>query len=198
MQTRTFTSSGLRRMLFLSRCGVLLLAVLGISQPQMQAAEKHFFNEYKQVLAVSGTVTDEKEQPLEGVTVQIKGTRDAVKTDAQGRFTIDAEQGSILLISITGYAPAEIKVSDASVSVRLKEDTKILEEVYVGYQRVRKTDLTGAVSSVKASELNLGAPTVSQALVGKVAGVQISQVSGAPNSSHKIRVRCICSIYSSS
>src|SRR6218665_2212289 len=131
MQTRTFTSNGLRRMLFISRCTVLLLTIWGISQPLAQAAGKDFYKAYKQVLAVSGTVTDEKEQPLEGVTVQVKGTRNAVKTDAQGRFTIDAEQGSTLLISITGYSPAEITVSDASVAVRLKEDTKILEEVYV-------------------------------------------------------------------
>ncbi|MEI9947138.1 MAG: SusC/RagA family TonB-linked outer membrane protein [Chitinophagaceae bacterium] len=92
----------------------------------------------------------------------------------------------------------EVAVSGGEVNVKLKEDTKTLEEVFIGYQRLRKSDLTGAVSSVKASELNLTTPTLSQALVGKVAGVQVSQVSGAPYSGTKIRVRGIGSVNASS
>src|SRR5690606_15699391 len=76
----------------------------------------------------------------------------------------------------------------------------VLEEVTVsiGYQRVRKSDLTGAVASVRAEELNLTSPKLSQALVGKVAGVQVSQTSGAPYEGTKIRVRGVGSINASS
>lgn len=185
-------------MRFLSRCAVVLLTVWGISQPMAQAAGHPFFAAYQQSQSVSGTVVDEKDQAMEGVTVQVKGTRKTVKTNAQGKFTIEAEQGSTLVITSVGYAPQEITVNGNSVSIRLKEDSKTLEEVYVGYQRVRKSDLTGAVSSVKSSELNLSTPTIGQALVGKVAGVQVSQVSGAPYSGTKIRVRGIGSINASS
>jgi TonB-linked SusC/RagA family outer membrane protein len=72
------------------------------------------------------------------------------------------------------------------------------EIISIGYQKLRKSDVTGAVSSVRAKELNLSTPTLSQALVGKVAGVQVSQVSGAPYSGTKIRVRGIGSINASS
>lgn len=198
MQTKTFAGNGLKRMLFLSRCSVLLLAAWGIDQPLVQAAGNHFYNEYKNPVTVSGVVTDEKGQPMEGVTVQVKGSKNAVNTNAQGEFKIEAEQGGTLLVSFVGYTSQEVPVTGSAVVVRLKEDSKTLEEVYVGYQRVRKTDLTGAVSSVKASELNLSTPTISQALVGKVAGVQVSQVSGAPYSGTKIRVRGIGSINASS
>jgi TonB-linked SusC/RagA family outer membrane protein len=197
MQTKTFTGNGLKRMLFLSRYAVLLLTAWGFSVPLVQAAGNDFY-EYKKLISVSGTVTDEKNQPMEGVTVQVKGSKNAVNTNGQGQFTIEAEQGTTLLISYVGYISQEIVVSGNSVAVQLKEDAKMLEEVSVGYQRVRKTDLTGAVSSVKASELNLSSPTISQALVGKVAGVQVSQVSGAPYSGTKIRVRGIGSINASS
>lgn len=198
MQTKTFTGNGLKQMLFLSRCSVLLLAAWGIDQPLVLAAGNHFYKEYKNPVTVSGVVTDEKGQPMEGVTVQVKGSKNAVNTNAQGEFKIEAEQGGTLLVSFIGYTSQEVTVTGSSVAVRLKEDSKILEEVYVGYQRVRKTDLTGAVSSVKASELNLSTPTISQALVGKAAGVQVSQVSGAPYSGTKIRVRGIGSINASS
>jgi len=147
---------------------------------------------------VSGTVTDETGKPVEGVSVMIKGSRKGATTDAKGQFTIEAEVGSVLVFSSAGYISQEHTASQGALNIHLKENGKMLEEVYVGYQRLRKSDVTGAVSSVKASELNLSTPTISQALVGKVAGVQISQVSGAPYSGAKIRVRGIGSVYASS
>lgn len=198
MQTKTFAGSSLRPKLLLSRCALLLLAAWAVDQPVVHAAGNHYRNESRKPVTVQGTVTDEKGQPLAGVTIQVKGGKNAANTNDAGQFSIEAEQGSVLLISYVGYLPQEVTVNGSAVSVRLKEDTKMLEEVYVGYQRVRKTDLTGAVSSVKASELNLSTPTISQALVGKVAGVQVSQVSGAPYAGTKIRVRGIGSINASS
>jgi TonB-dependent SusC/RagA subfamily outer membrane receptor len=85
------------------------------------------------------------------------------------------------------------------LTIQLVENSQELQEVVaIGYSTVRKSDVTGAISSVKAKELNLTTPTVGQALVGKVAGVQISQVSGAPYVSTKIRVRGVGSINASS
>ncbi len=147
---------------------------------------------------VSGTVTDETSKPLQGVSVSIKASGKAALTDANGRYTIAATKGSVLIFSYTGMALQEVTVNEETANVKMKEDVKVLDEVFIGYQRLRKSDVTGAVSSVKSKELNLSAPTLSQALVGKVAGVQVSQVSGAPYAGTKIRVRGVGSINASS
>ncbi len=151
-----------------------------------------------QTAKIEGKVTDEKGQPLTGVTVQVKGSRKGVTTNSAGQFSIEAEEGATLVFSSAGYISQEAAASKTDFSIRLAPDPKLLEEVYVGYTRQRKSDITGAIASVKASELNLSTPTISQALVGKVAGVQVSQVSGAPYSGTKIRVRGVGSINASS
>ncbi len=86
------------------------------------------------------------------------------------------------MFSFVGFAAQEVVIGgQTSLTIRLKEEVNVLNEVVaVGYQTLRKSDLTGAVSNVKARELNLAAPTLGQALVGKLAGVQVAQVSGAP------------------
>jgi len=147
---------------------------------------------------ITGTVTDETNKPLQGVTVSVRASAKITVTDANGKYSVAAARGAVIRFSYTGTAPQDITVDRDVINVMLKEDVKMLEEVFIGYQRLRKSDLTGAVSSVKSRELNLSAPTLSQALVGKVAGVQVSQVSGAPYSGTKIRVRGIGSINASS
>lgn len=158
------------------------------------------FNGVKaQTGTISGTVTMENNQPLQSAGVYEKTSRRSVITDANGKYTIQAGTGATLVFSFTGFITQEVKVSGQSnIDIKLKEDVRMLEEVSIGYQRLRKSDVTGAVSSVKAKELNLSAPTLSQALVGKVAGVQVSQVSGAPYAGTKIRVRGIGSVNASS
>ena len=147
---------------------------------------------------VSGTVTDETNKPLQGVSISAKSSGKVAVTDANGRYSIAAASGSILTFSFTGLATQEIIVGAEVLNIKMKDDVKVLDEVFIGYQRLRKSDVTGAVSSVKARELNLSTPTLSQALVGKVAGVQVSQVSGAPYAGTKIRVRGVGSINASS
>jgi TonB-linked SusC/RagA family outer membrane protein len=149
---------------------------------------------------VTGKVVDETGQPLLGVTVLEKGTNKGTVTDAAGSFSLEAGAGSTLVFSFVGFIAQEIAVSgNAPLAVVLKENAMMLNEfVAVGYSTMRKSDLTGAISSVKAKELNLTTPTVGQALVGKVAGVQISQVSGAPYVGTKIRVRGVGSVNASS
>jgi TonB-linked SusC/RagA family outer membrane protein len=149
---------------------------------------------------VTGTVTDSKNQPLSGVTIQVKGGRQLTTSANNGSYSIKANKGDVLVFSYIGFTNTEITVGDnSSINLLMKEDLNALEEVVaVGYQRLRKSDITGAVTSIKAKEMNLSAPTVGQALVGKVSGVQISQVSGAPYSGTKIRVRGIGSVNASS
>jgi TonB-linked SusC/RagA family outer membrane protein len=149
---------------------------------------------------ITGTVTDEQNQPIPGVNIVEKQTRKGTVTDAAGTFTIDVNPGATLVFSSVGFKSKEIVVgSQQTLSVTLQEDVNQLNEVVaVGYQTLRKSDVTGAVANVKARELNLSAPTIGQALVGKLAGVQVSQVGGAPYNTTKIRVRGVGSINASS
>ncbi|WP_198315567.1 SusC/RagA family TonB-linked outer membrane protein [Chitinophaga tropicalis] len=151
-------------------------------------------------VVISGIVTDENQQPVPGVSIYEKNTKKNTTTDADGKYTIAVNAGDVLVFNFIGYAPQEVTVTgEGKVNVQLKlQNSQLREVVAIGYQSVRKSDVTGAISSVKASELNLTSPSVGQALVGKVAGVQVSQVSGAPYASTKIRVRGIGSINAAS
>ncbi len=149
---------------------------------------------------LTGVVTDEQNQPIPGVNIVEKLTRKGTVTDAAGTFAIDVETGATLVFSSVGFKSKEVVVgSQQTLNVTLQEDVNLLSEVVaVGYQTLRKSDVTGAISNVKARELNLSAPTIGQALVGKLAGVQVSQVGGAPYNTTKIRVRGVGSINASS
>jgi len=150
------------------------------------------------IIKIKGIVTDEKNQPLPGASINIKGTKKTVSADANGRYTLEANKGDVIVVTSVGFFTQEISVDQEIINVKLKEEVNQLEEVTIGYQRLRKSDLTGSIASVKASELKLSSSTIGQALVGKIAGVQVSQVSGAPYSGVKIRVRGIGSINASS
>jgi TonB-linked SusC/RagA family outer membrane protein len=150
---------------------------------------------------VSGTVVDVAGEPLPGVNIRVKGTQTGVISGANGDYSVDVPgAGSVLVFSYVGFVPQEMAVDGRrEIQVVLSEDVRDMDEVVVvGYQSIRKSHLTGAVSSVKGGELNLTAPSVGQSLVGKVAGVQISQVGGAPYNSAKIRVRGTVSVNASS
>ncbi|KQR67478.1 TonB-dependent receptor [Pedobacter sp. Leaf176] len=154
----------------------------------------------KFAFTVSGTVTDDKQQPLPGVSIYDKKTKKTTVTDGNGKYSISLDETATLVFSFIGYDAREVSVSASrTLNIILKESSNNLDEVVaIGYQKIRKSDVTGAISSVKASEMNLTSPTVGQALVGKVAGVQVSQTSGAPYAGTKIRVRGIGSINASS
>ncbi|NEW85447.1 MAG: SusC/RagA family TonB-linked outer membrane protein, partial [Mariniphaga sp.] len=152
-------------------------------------------------LPVMGKVMDVSGRPIPGANVVEKGTTNGVVSNIDGNYSIQVKGSkSVLTISFIGYINQEVKVGSGTSSViELIEDMRNLDEVVVvGYQVIRKSDLTGAVASLKAAELNLTTPSLGQSLVGKVAGVQISQVSGAPYESTKIRVRGTASINASS
>ncbi|WP_299556364.1 TonB-dependent receptor [Seonamhaeicola sp.] len=152
-----------------------------------------------QNISVSGVVTSEKEKlPLPGANVVVKGTTNGAQTDFDGNFTINnVESNAILEISYIGFVTQEINVNGrTSINVVLAEDSQLLDEVVViGYGTVKKSDLTGAVTSVKAEDFTPGANvSVEQALQGRAAGVQIYQKSGQPGSAMAINIRGASSI----
>lgn len=144
-----------------------------------------------------GKVVDNKNQPLPGVSISVKGTTVGVATDFNGEFSLKADEGKTLVVSFIGFTTRELVLSTETVlNVVLVEDTKNLEEVVVvGYGTQKKTVVTGAIASVKAKELeSMNVPRVEDALKGRTAGVTVAQNSGAPGASSKVIIRGITSI----
>jgi TonB-linked SusC/RagA family outer membrane protein len=146
-----------------------------------------------QQFQVSGVVKDEAGQPLPGANIIEKGTTNGAQTDFDGNFSIDlAEEEAILVVSYVGFLTQEITVNGRSnINIVLKENTALLDEVVViGYGTVKKSDLTGAVSSVSAKDFEKQPILrVEDALQGRASGVQVIKNSGAPGSEISIRVR---------
>ncbi|WNJ18678.1 TonB-dependent receptor [Pontibacter sp. G13] len=142
---------------------------------------------------VSGTVTSSEEgTPLVGVTVLIKETTTGVITDGEGRFSIEAETGDVLVFSYLGYAKQEVTVTEAStLNIRMEQDVTSLEEVVViGYGQQKKSHLTGSVSKVSNEQLDqIPVSRADDALVGQVAGVNIQMTNPAAGEAPVIRVR---------
>ncbi|MGD9991789.1 MAG: SusC/RagA family TonB-linked outer membrane protein [Salinivirgaceae bacterium] len=151
---------------------------------------------YTQERQLSGTVTDSEGVGIPGVTVVLKGTTIGTITDINGKYSIKADQGT-LVFSFIGFITQEVEIGDQSViSVELISDIKGLDEVVViGYGTQRKKDLTTAVSIVGQDEIK-ERPMVSaaEALQGKAAGVQVIQPSGKPGVALSVRVRGATSV----
>ncbi len=151
-------------------------------------------------IPVTGRVTDAKGTPLPGVTVLVRGTSLGSTTDAEGRFSLRAPEGSTLLFSFIGYVGQPVVVTSANasnISVTMRDDTQKLNEVVVvGYGTQERGSVTGAISSVNGAELaRQPVPDVTQALQGKVAGVTITSNGGTPGGAagSSVRVRGITS-----
>lgn len=142
---------------------------------------------------VKGTVKDNLGEGVPGASVQVKGTSQGTITDLDGKFAFNvANKNATLVISFIGYVTVEQKVdTQKPMVITLKEDTKTLDEVVVvGYQEVRRKDLTGAVAKANLDEV-LTAPVASidQALGGRIAGVNVTSSEGMPGSNMNIVVR---------
>lgn len=147
---------------------------------------------FAQVL-VKGTVIDESGMSVPGASIQVKGTTQGTITDFDGNFSLQVpDKKSVIVVSFIGYATAEMKVDVSKpMSIVLKEDTKVLDEVVVvGYQEVRKKDLTGAVAKADMKELlNTPVGSFDQTLGGRIAGVNVSSSEGTPGGTMNIVIR---------
>ncbi len=149
---------------------------------------------------ITGSVKDSNGEPLIGASVMEKGTTNGVITDMDGNFTLQVAENAVLQVSYIGYVAQEVPVSNHSnFTIKLLEDTEVLEEVVVvGYGTMKKSDLTGSVSNVKADKLlDRPAVNVGQALSGKASGVEIFENGGDPDGKIRIRIRGDNSINSS-
>ena len=158
------------------------------------------FNLFAQKTMINGVVADNKNESIIGANVLIKGTTSGTITDFDGKFSIEASMGDVLVISYIGMNPTEIKVgSNKNLRITLGEDTKALDEVVViGYGSVKKRDVTTAITTISTKDLNQR-PIVSadQALQGKAAGVSVIKPNGLPGEGMVIRVRGATSMNSS-
>ena len=141
---------------------------------------------------VKGTVNDKTGEPIIGASVRVDGTKTGAVTDLNGNFSVNASKDASLTISYVGYITQTVKVGGRqNIAIVLDEDNTTLNDVVViGYGVQKKSDLTGAVASVKADELkNLSVTDAAAAIQGKAAGVQILNGTGKPGAGAKIRVR---------
>ena len=149
---------------------------------------------FAQNVTVSGTVTDTNNEPLIGVSVQVKGTINGTVTDIDGKYTLLVSGNqAVLVFSYIGYSAQEIAVgSQRMINVSLKEDTQKLDEVVVvGYGSTVKKDLTTAVTSIRSENFLGGAVNDPMQMIdGKVAGLTVSSTAaGDPNANSGLQVR---------
>lgn len=143
------------------------------------------------LVKISGKVVDELNEPIIGVSVFEKGTSNGTITDLDGSYVLSVKEGTVIVYSYIGYVTQEKKAVTPVMNISLKEDSKTLEEVVVvGYGVQKKSSVTGAISQVKAEDMqNRTISNAPAALQGKTAGVQVIQTSAAPGASPTVRVR---------
>jgi TonB-linked SusC/RagA family outer membrane protein len=154
-------------------------------------------NSFAQSRTVTGTVTDENGNPIPNASVQVKGSSRGTVTDLKGAFSLSVpESAKSVIISFVNYQQITVPISGKPLSISLKPaSTSLQEVVVVAYGEQKKTDITGAISTVKGGEVeNKPFTSVDKALQGEVPGLQSVAASGAPGSAQDIRIRGIGSI----
>lgn len=146
---------------------------------------------------ISGTIKDAQDMPLPGVTITVKGTKQATNSDLDGNYKISANSNDILVFSYLGFVTKEIPLNGKTkITITLDEDiAKLNEVVVVGYGTQTKKDLTGSVAVVSGDDIVSRSTTnVSNALQGAVAGVSVTRGSSEPGSGNTITIRGITTI----
>lgn len=171
---------------------LLLWATLALFLPGSTALAQ------SQTSKVFGTVVNHRTgAPAPGATISVKNKNRMTITDDAGRFSIDAAPGDVLVITMVGYQKSQLTVGKSNnVVVDLIEAQSTLDDVVViGYGKLPRKDVTGAIASVTGEDLRKTQPvTLDQALQGKVAGVVVQQVSGQPGGGVSIQIRGVSSI----
>lgn len=146
-----------------------------------------------QNITITGTVTDSVTNvPLFAVNILQKGTSQGTMTDINGRFTLNVPKGAVLVFSYISYVTREITVNEpGALSIKMQQATTRLDDlIVIGYSTQKKSDKTGAVSSVQAEELVGGVLTDPvQGLQGKAAGVSVTKKGGDPNEGFSVQIR---------
>ena len=164
-----------------------------LKKPLIEKTDKNFY--VKKV--IKGKVTDENGMPLPGATVNEEKTKNGVITDFDGNFEITVENSdAMLIISFVGYKSKKISANQDNSIIQLFPDVSDLKEVVViGYGLSTRKDVTGAISSVAAKDMNQGAiANPLQLISGKMSGVNITQTGSQPGSAPSVRIRGITSL----
>lgn len=163
--------------------------VYQIADKQIVLSQKNMANSTstnQQSNIIKGTVIDQSGTPIIGANVVVKGTTNGTITDMDGNFSLEAEAGSILEVTYVGYISQEIKIgNNKNLSIAMKEDSEALDElVVVGYGSQKKVNLTGSVATINLAEETMSRPvtTISSALSGMAAGLNVMQTTAKPNS----------------
>ena len=145
----------------------------------------------QQNITISGVVYGEANEPLIGASVLVEGTTRGTITDVEGKYTISAPKTAVLVFDYLGYTTEKVNVAGKNkVNVTLKAETVLDEIVVVGYATMKRSDLTGSVSSVSSKSIEgFKTGSVVEALGGQIAGVNITSTDGTPGASQEIKIR---------
>ena len=150
-----------------------------------------------QTVDVTGKVTDATTgEDIIGATVKVKGTQGGTITDFEGNYKLQVKQGAQLEFTYVGYKSKTLTAQGGRLDVKLEEDINMLDQVVVvGYGVMKRSDLTGAVSSIDEKAIKQGVNTnIEQAMQGRIAGVQVTQNSGAPGGGISVQIRGVNSL----
>lgn len=149
---------------------------------------------------IKGRILDENGLPLPGATVKVAGTKNAVMTNSEGRFELNATRGAKLEVSFLGYKTSQVLANSAMLTIRLEPDAAHLNEVLVvGYGKQTKADVTGSVAQIDEKSFRQGVVVSADNLLqGKVAGVRVVGASGEPGGGVDVTIRGVGSIRSGS
>ena len=175
----------MKQALYKSLAGIaMLLVAMMLPAVQAQAAEA--------ARTVTGTVVDEIDEPLIGVSVTLPGFNIGVTTDIDGHYTINVPAGADKIsFTYVGYNNVVRDITANVIDVQMQPSSEALQEmVVIGYGSTKKNDLTGSVSAISEKDFNQGVISSPEELInGKIAGVQITNSGGSPNGGATIRVR---------
>jgi outer membrane receptor protein involved in Fe transport len=186
---------------YLSRTSMIILGLTLIALTQNPVMAQDNPTAISADKVITGKIISDIGVPLSGVTVGVKNSNRATVTNTEGEFTISVSVSSVLIVSHIGYITQELPVSGrTNFQITLISSEKTLSDVVVvGYTSQKKSSITGAISAVNMNDLApRRVPDVAQLLQGQVAGVQVTQSTGAPGDGINITIRGVGTIGSSS
>lgn len=194
----------MRRVYLFGKCAFFALAAIALPGQAVYAssaaADEHaYLQSVQQELTVEGNIVDSGGQPVIGASLILKGSDNiGTVTDIDGNFSLSLKGPGIIVVSAIGYKTIEISVSSSTkgLSIVLEEDSEMLDDVVViGYGTVKKSDLTGSVSTVRSEDMMKRNPIdIGQGLQGAAAGVQVMRNSGSPRGGTTIRIRGVATV----